>query len=297
MIQLKLAVTPFNVSSIKQLSKHGADVFIIGNEEYANRLVHSFSMVEITDAVTEIKQEQKEVYISVNLILHNADIKPVSDFLDFIAKLDVDGIIFADLGIYIIAKKKGLESKLIYNPETLNTSSYDPIYWGKKNIKGLTISREITLEDIQEICEDSPIEISLIGHGHLNMFHSRRPLIENFFKYTKEEYETFINNRNLRIVEEIRNEAYPIFQDNHGTHIFREKALESYKEMTILKKHLDVFFIDGIFKDTNYLLDTLKNYHALLEKDNLEFAEKLTKIYQKDHDSGFLYKKTVYDKY
>ena len=294
---LKIAVTPFNVPSIRKLANSGADIFIIGNEEYANRLVHSFSVVEIRKAVKLIKELSKEVYITMNLILHNRDIPKVSDFLDMVNTLDVDGIIFADLGIYMLAKKKQMAHKLIYNPETLNTSFYDPLFWQKKGIKGLTIAREITLEDIHQISENSKIELSLIGHGHLNMFHSRRPLIENFFKYTKEEYDKYIENRNLTIVEEIRNEAYPIFQDAHGTHIFREKALESYNEINTLQHDLHVFIIDGIFKNTEYLVETLKNYNALLEKQDTEFAKKLTKIYQKDHDSGFLYKKTVYDKY
>ena len=100
-----------------------------------------------------------------------------------------------------------LENKLIYHPETLNTNYYDPQFWENKGIKGLTISKEITLDDIKEIAETSEIEISLIGHGHLNMFHSRRPLIENFFKYTKSEYDNITDNRNLRIIEEIRNEC------------------------------------------------------------------------------------------
>lgn len=294
---MKIAVTPFSVSSISKLSKEGADIFILGNEKYANRLVYSFSTIEITEAKSNILELGKELYINVNLILHNQDIEDVTGFLSFLKELEVDGIIFGDLGVYMLAKKLEIESKLIYNPETLNTNYYDTQFWNRKGIKGLTISKEITLEDIKEICQKKEVDVSIIGHGHLNMFHSRRPLVENFFKFTKEEYQKYINNRSLKIVEEIRNESYPIFQDNHGTHIFREKALESYQEINQLKDYIDVFIIDGIFKDTNYLIETISNYKALIESNNLEKAKKFSKIYEEDHDSGFLYKKTVYDKY
>lgn len=295
---MKIAVTPFSVSSIEKLANNGADIFILGNEKYANRLVYSFSTIEITEASNIIKSLQKELYISLNSIVHNSDLEDMNTFLTFVKELDVDGIIFCDLGVYMLAKKLGIESKLVYNPETLNTNYYDTHFWNRKNIKGLTISKEITLDDINEICDKKKTEVSIIGHGHLNMFHSRRPLIENFFKYTKEDYDKFINNRNLKIVEEIRNEEYPIFQDLHGTHIFREKALESYQEINILSRCIDVFIIDGIFKDTNYLLETVGNYKALLQlEDPTPKAKIFSKIYEKDHDSGFLYKKTVYDKY
>ena len=295
---MKLAVTPFNAICIKELSECGADIFILGNDQYANRLVYSFSTLEMAAANKLIKSLNKEIYINLNLIVHNNDLNKVSEFLDFVSELDVDGIIFGDLGVYQLAKRKGIESKLIYNPETLNTNHYDPLFWHNKSIKGLTISKEITLEEVKEISKNCEIEISLIGHGHLNMFHSRRPLIENFFKYTNSEYDEYMENRKLRIVEEIRDESYPIFQDSHGTHIFREKSLESYQEVNVLKNSIQVFIIDGIFRDTNYLVETTKNYKQLLTTPNYDLkAKELSKLYEIDHDSGFLYKKTVYVKY
>ncbi|KFZ27179.1 MAG: Peptidase family U32 [Candidatus Izimaplasma bacterium HR2] len=291
---MKIAVTPLGVKGIEGLSANGADIFLIGNSSFGNRLVYSFSTIEITNANNLIKSLNKEIYIVMNYIVHNANIKSLKEFLDFVKELDVDGIIFGDLAVYQLAKKIGIEDKLIYSPETLNTNYYDPIFWSRQGIKGLTISKEITLEDIKQISKDKVLEISLIGHGHLNMFHSRRPLIENFFKYTNQEYKDYIENRNLRVVEEIRNESYPIFQDNHGTHIFRDKSLESFQEVNILNDYLDVFIIDGIFKDNRYLEEALKHYKELL--NNKGDAKSISKLYEGNHDSGFLYKKTVYDK-
>lgn len=294
---MKFAVSPFSVNSIPSLIEAGADIIIMGNEEYANRLVHSYSTLEIQEASEHIKKLGKELYIELNIMMHNKDIVGVKEFLEFVQTIDVSGIIFGEVGVYQIAKELKMEHLLIYNPETLNTNYYDAVYWNNLGIKGVTIAKEITLDDMNDICQDSPLEMSMIGHGHLNMFHSRRPLIENFFKYTREEYEELINNRNLRIVEEIRNESYPIFQDRHGTHIFRDKALESYQEIKTISEVLDVFIIDGIFKDTAYLIEVLNNYHAILESNNQTLAEELSNKNKEDHDSGFLYKKTVYDKY
>jgi putative protease len=291
---MKIAVTPIGIDSIKELSSNGADIFLVGNKEFANRLAYSCSTEEITDANDVIKSLKKEIYIVINMIVHNENLNDLKDFLYLIKGLEVDGIIFGDLAIYQLAKNINIENLLIYSPETLNTNYYDPIFWSKQNIKGLTISKEITIEDIKQISKDKPLEISLIGHGHLNMFHSKRPLIENFFKFTNKEHDEYIENRNLKVIEEIRNESYPIFQDNQGTHIFRDKSLESFKEVNTLSNYLNVFIIDGIFKDNEYLNKTVKHYHNLL--NNIGNAEDISKLYEGDHDSGFLYKKTVYDK-
>lgn len=294
---MKLAVTPFNVPSIKDLALHGADVFIIGNNKTANRLVKSYSEMEIKEAIDLASSLHKEVYVLMNLIAHNDDLPVIDEQLSFLSNTSVAGILFGDIAVYQTAKKYRLVDRLIYHPETLNTNYYDPIFWGKLGIKGLMIAKEITLEDMEQMHAHSPIELSIIGHGHLNMFHSRRPLIENFFKYNKEEYDQYIRNRNLRLVEEIRNESYPIFQDDHGTHIFREKAMESFCEIQILSNYLSVFVIDGIFKDTPYILDTVKHYRSLLENFDKKNAEAISASYADNHDSGFLYKKTVYDKF
>lgn len=294
---MKFAVTPYTIKSIPKFVEAGVDIFIMGNEAYANRLVHSYSNLELEEASKLIASLEKELYISMNIMMHNKDIEDIKQFLGFVKTLDISGIIFGEVGVYQVAKELAMEDLLIYHPETLNTNLYDPIFWDHLGIKGITISKEITLEEMKNICKDSPLEMSMIGHGHLNMFHSRRPLIENFFKYNRSEYEDLINNRNLRIVEEIRNEAYPIFQDLHGTHIFRDKALESFQEIQNIRESLDVFIIDGIFKDDDYLLKVVSEYQAILNQKEQTLAEEISKKYQEDHDSGFLYKKTVYDKY
>jgi putative protease len=291
---MKLAVTLFHQNDIKQLVEDAqVDIFIIGNEKYANRLVKSFTEIEIGSIVEEIKSYNKEIYLQMNLIVHNDDIPKVVEYLNFANNLEVDGILFSDLAIYNLAKKQGLEKFLIYNPDTLNTNYHDPIFWNKKGIKGVTISKEITLKEIKEITEKSNIETSIIGHGHLNMFHSRRPLIENFFKFNKKEYDQYVENRNLTLVEEIRNESYPVFQDKHGTHIFRDNIMKSYVEAKELNDSIDVFIIDGIFKDSNYLLETATNYRKILNDSGSKLPIKIDKKYDKGHDSGFLYKKTV----
>lgn len=293
---MKFAITPFTAQSITEFSQNGADIFIVGTDLLSNRLVHAFSNEEIKEISALVHKLNKELYVSLNIIVHHNDLHAVEEFLLFIKDCYVDGIIFADISVYQIAKRLEMEHLLIYNPETLNTNYYDTIFWHKKGIKGLTISKEITLEDISEISKISPIEISIVGHGHLNMFHSRRPLIENFLKYNENEYKKYIENRSLKLVEEIRDEAYPIFQDSHGTHIFRDKALESYQEIIELSNTIDVFIIDGIFKDNNYLMETLQNYHSILSKQDKDTARNISKHVESDHDSGFLYKKTVYDK-
>lgn len=294
---MNIVVTLQSITDIERLSEAGTDVFVIGNDEFANRLLSSFSNEEISQASTMIKALNKKLYINANLIVHNKDLDKMNEHLEFIKSLDVDGIIFGDIATYVLAKKLSIENLLIYNPETLNTNLYDPVFWNDKGIKGIVISKELTLIDILTITKSSPIETGIIGHGHLNMFHSRRPLIENYFKHADKEYDEYIENKSLRLVEEKRDEAYPVYQDKHGTHIFREKSTQSFNEIIELSESLNDFYIDGLFKDSEYLVGVVNDYKNIIKKNNLDFTKEISKKYQENHDTGFLYKKTVYDKY
>ena len=293
---MKLCVTPFQVEDITTLANAGADIFIVGNKEFANRLVDSFDLDDIKKAISLSRKLDKELFVNVNFIAHHDDLEPLSAFLDELKTAQVDGILFSDLSVYQLAKKKDMIDKLIYHPETLVTNFYDSHFWQKQGIKGVIIAKEITLEDINLITSKKQGKIGIVGHGQLNMFHSRRPLIENFMKYNEQDYEQIIASKNLRLVEELRNEVYPVVQDNHGTHIFRDKTMESYLEILELN-NLDYFIIDGLFRDRNYLLETTKNYHKILETKNIEYAKELREQLKDSHDQGFYYKKTVYDKF
>jgi putative protease len=292
---MKFAVTIHQSNNLKKLSEAGADIFLIGNSAVANRLTASFDEDEIVEMVNEIHNYQKEVYLLTNIIAHQTDLASLRNYLSLAKENNVDGIIYGDLAVYNIAKELDIIDKLIYNPETLNTNYYDAVFWKRKGIKGLIIAKEITYNDIVSIANNADLEIGMIGHGHLNMFHSRRPLIENFMKYNEKEYEAYIENRNLRLVEEIRDESYPIFQDHHGTHIFREKAMMSFEEISQLQNGVDLFIIDSIFKSDQYTVDVLKDYNRIIDNDIQ--VDDIVEKYKSNHDTGFLHKKTVYDKY
>ena len=85
---MKLAVTPFGLSNIRELSLSGTDIFLIGNESFANRLVYSFSNLEITEANKMIKSLDKEIYIIGGKIIYDITLD-VADRL-YITHIDKD---------------------------------------------------------------------------------------------------------------------------------------------------------------------------------------------------------------
>lgn len=282
-----------NKENIQALRDAGAKGIIIQNDDITPRPVKSYTKEDMEEIVSLCKQFAMDVYLHLNIMMHQTHVKTVKDYLSFAKTHQIDGIIFGDIGVYQLAKELGIHDKLIFQPGTLTTNAYDANFWHKNNIKGMFVAREITTDEVLEIAKNSPINTAMIGHGYLNMFHSKRPLITNFLTYQKERRPELFNNYEMTLIEEKRQDKFPIFENTHGTHVFRAKPMHSFHVILALKETIDLFMIDSIFQSDNYTINVLKDYQTIIKAPSKQDA--VIKKYQATHDTGFLDKSTVYD--
>jgi len=269
------------IEEAKKLNQFGIDIFCL-DTDFTAKKISKFSLKEIEELQNEYPNQ---IYLLINKMIHEDDLEKLTKFLKSIKLLNISGIVIADLTVYVLAKKLDLEHLIIYQPGTMNTDTYSEKYFSDRKIKGITISREITLEEIKEFGKNS-IELSLIGHGYLDMFYSKRKLVTNYLIHKQITGIDLKNNYNLRLNEEIReNEYYPIFEDDFGTHIFRSKKLISFNEMNIFKELIKDFFIERIFLTDEELINSIQLY-----KNQITMSEFLQKY--PDYDAGFYYKRT-----
>lgn len=283
---MKKLITIFNIEDIKNLHDK-VDGFIFGNNNYGTRLASNFSIADIVVLLKEINLYQKEAFILANKMLFDSDLKPFQVFLESLPMHLVTGIIVGDIGAFNLLKKMGHQEKVIYNPETLLTNIYDFNMLSAENIYGAYVSKEITLADTIQIAKNKKIKMFLVGHGHLNMFYSKRKLLHNYETFYELDND-FQDNYKLTIKEETRLENYPILEDNSGTHVFRSYVKNSLNEIEELEKYIDYFVYDTIFKDSKYNEMILDVYNNKIDKKVIQ--EK----YNEKWDSGFYYTKTIY---
>lgn len=288
---MKLLTTMYHIEAMKDLSKT-CDGFVLGNKQFGTRLTASFSSSKINEAIALATNLDKEIFLVANQMLDDVLIEQFSVFLDEIDTKNLTGIIVADIGAIMELKKKGFVEKAIYNPETLLTNTYDFNFLSKEHILGAYVAKEITLEDVKEISNDKKIKLFMVGHGHLNMFYSKRQLVNNFMAFVDEDH-IYHEKQNLKIIEEQRKEEpYPILEDQAGTHVFRSNVFSSLKHLDQLSKYVDYLVIDTIFKDDLYAKKILPLYQE--HRLDQDVIDELKKTYDESWDEGFFYKKTIY---
>ena len=191
----------------KEVVKSNADAFLIGVEGFSSECYHHYSVEEVQEIIKDIKKEQKKAFIDLTNVFHDHDLKNVEELIQTLN--NVDGFFYFDLGIMNLIERK----KRVYYAPTYVTNQHDLSIVKEEN-ELVLVSPELSLKELEHIEYDN--QTLSLAFGPWEIFHSRRPLISNYFKYRATEYD---NNAKYHVIEEFRNDYYPIVEKN-GTKIF-----------------------------------------------------------------------------
>lgn len=309
MKKTELLVTPLTVNDILPLIEAGADAFVVGEQRYGLRLAGEFNREDVQKAIELAHSKGKKVYVAMNAIFHNEKIEELSDYIQFVSDAKADAIIFGDPAVLMTAREVAPDMKLHWSTETTGTNWYTCNYWGKKGAKRAVLAREINMDAIVEMKENAEVEIEVQVHGMSCMFQSKRSLLGNYYEYQGKVME--IENRNMQenmfLHDKERENKYPIFEDENGTHIMSPNDICIIDELQeMLEAGVDSFKIDGILKSSEYILAVTKAYREAIDlfnedpeayedkKDELLASIEEIQPGNRSLDTGFYFKETVY---
>ncbi|AZU63438.1 peptidase U32 family protein [Neobacillus mesonae] len=309
MTKTELLVTPTSVEDILPLAEAGADAFVIGEQRYGLRLAGEFSRNDVEKAIELAHSKGKKVYVAMNAIFHNEKVDELPDYLSFLSSANADAVILGDPAVLMAAKEAVPEMKLHWSTETTGTNWYTCDYWGRKGAKRAVLAREINMDAIVEIKENAKVEIEVQVHGMSCMFQSKRSLLGHYFEYQGKVMEIEIRKqqKNMFLHDKERENKYPIFEDENGTHIMSPNDICIIDELQdMLEAGVDSFKIDGILKTPEYIAAVTKIYREAIDlydqdpdlyedkKDELLAAIEEIQPENRPLDTGFFFKETVY---
>ncbi|WP_228307440.1 peptidase U32 family protein [Priestia sp. J2] len=305
----ELLVTPTAVSEIESLLQAGATAIMVGEQRYGLRLAGEFKREDIVEAVNIAHQHDAKVYVAMNGLFHNDKIAELNEYILFLKEASVDAIVFGDPAVLMAVRETAPEMEMHWSTETTGTNWYSCNYWGRKGAKRAVLARELSMDSIIDIKEKAEVEIEVQVHGMTCMFQSKRSLLGNYFEYQGKVME--IENRKVEkdmfLLDNERNNKYPIFEDENGTHIMSPNDMCIIDELSeMIDAEVDVFKIDGVLKSPQYILEVTKKYRQAIDlcvddreeyenvkDDLLEEIESLQPI-NRPLDTGFFFKETVY---
>ncbi|MGN1358176.1 MAG: U32 family peptidase, partial [Bacilli bacterium] len=170
-----------SIERLKIALLYGADAIYIGGRDYSLRAnAKNFSLDEIKEACEYAHKLNKRVYVTVNIVFHNEDIKGLVDYLKELEKCQVDAVIISDpLVINIIHENK---IKIPIHISTQYSSvNYEVVnFWKKLGVERVVLGRETSKEEIKEIIDRTGMDIEIFIHGAMCASYSGRCVLSNY---------------------------------------------------------------------------------------------------------------------
>lgn len=147
---------------------NGADAVYIGGKSFsARKNAVNFSDKEIINAVKYAHLRGAKVYITLNTLLKDSEIKDASEFVKFCDNAGVDALIIQDLSV--LAMIKNMNVNLAPHASTqmtvMNTEGVK--ICEKMGYTRVVLARELSFDDIKNISEKTNCELEVFVHGAL----------------------------------------------------------------------------------------------------------------------------------
>ena len=274
-----------NINDLTYLESY-LDLILIRSKSFSSYYTNTFELDEI---INISKLTKRNILLDISIMLENKDINLLDEIISKLKDYQNIYYLYMDLGLYNVLKKYNIENKGIYDPRTLITNNLDCKFYLDYNMLSVGISNEITVSDMQKIIKDNDSKVFLRAFGYHQMFYSKRRLISLYGEHIKKNIE--IDNLNMYLKEDKREDFYHIFESNKGTLIFRPYILSYLDE--ILDLNPKFVFLDDIFMDKNDYFKVIKLFDAKFKEKTLDYTLSDLKLTLND---GFKYKDTVYQK-
>lgn len=182
MNSVELLAPAGDLERLKFAYLYGADAVYIGGKNFSLRAnAKNFSIDEIKEAVNIAHNLGKKLYVTVNIVFHNDDLKGLKEYLEELSNIKVDAIIVSDIVVMDIINKNNidLEVHLSTQASTLNASSAK--FYLQQGVKRLVLAREASKEDIINIKKETHADIEVFAHGAMCSSFSGKCVLSNCF--------------------------------------------------------------------------------------------------------------------
>jgi len=290
-----------DLTCLKTAIDYGADGVYCGLKEFNMRITaKNFSREELKEGVKIAKDNNRRIYLCLNTVMYENDLRKLKDVLEFAVESEVDAIIVSDLGVMSLAKDYGL--RIHASVQSNITNSLSAKFY-RKFAKRIILSRELTLnqiKDIREKLKGESIDLELEGfvHGALCVAISGRCFLSSYL---------FNRNANCGDCLQPCRRRWKLINEHHdGTHelICEGKFLLSPKDLCMIEhipelmKVLDSFKIEGRGKNADYVMRTVKTYREAIDSvldgtyhEKIPYFKKeLLKSYNREYDTGFYFR-------
>jgi len=170
---LELLAPAGSMEALRAAVQNGANAVYLGCGQFnARQSAKNFTPQTLTEAVKYCHIRGVAVHLTVNTLVSDKETPEAAALIRHAAESGVDAFIVQDLGVIQLCRQIAPHIP-IHGSTQMSIHSLPGVLlcaaWGLKRV---VLARELNREEIRYICQNSPIEIEVFGHGALCMGYS-----------------------------------------------------------------------------------------------------------------------------
>ncbi|MBO4404599.1 MAG: U32 family peptidase [Treponema sp.] len=146
----------------------GADAVYLGLKSFNARLRSSnFAWNQFEGAVQSLHRMGKKIYVTVNTVCEEHETERLYRFLNYLNRIKPDGLIVQDFGVVRMCQEFAPDLELHASTQMNVESAAAANLLCREGIKRVVVARELGLEEIKSIKQNTNAEIEMFVHGAL----------------------------------------------------------------------------------------------------------------------------------
>lgn len=253
---------------------YGADAVYIGGKDFSLRAnALNFSLLDMKEAVSFAHKLGKKIYVTVNIVFHDKDLKGLEDYLQSLSDIGIDAVIVSDAVVMKLIKDHNYSFDLHISTQA-SSLNYETVKFYKEefNATRVVLAREALKSDIKRIKDETGIELECFIHGAMCTSFSGRCVLSNY-----------VTNRDsnrggcaqiCRFVFESEDETNELFSMTP-----KDLNMIPYiKEM--IEIGVNSFKVEGRMRSIYYIATVIDSYRHIIDSVlNNTLTTKMTKYY------------------
>ncbi len=265
--KVELLAPAGNLEKLEFAIRYGADAVYLGGQQFGLRSkAGNFSFDDMDKGIDFAHKNGAKVYVAMNIIAHDEDLKGLEDYLYTIKSIDADAIIVADPAIISIAKKTVPDLDIHLSTQASTTNWRSVQFWKNEGLTRVVLARELSLLEIREIKDRVDIELETFIHGAMCNSYSGRCVLSNHMtnrdanrggcaQSCRWNYDLFKSENN----------DIPLFKEGDNPYTMSSKDLNMVDKVDeIIEAGIDSLKIEGRMKSIHYVATIVNTYrHAI----------------------------------
>ena len=266
MNEIELLAPVGSFDALKAAVQNGANAVYLGGKDFSARAsANNFDREELIEAVKYAHIRDVRVFVTTNTLIKQDEIEDFVEYAKFLYDIDVDALIMQDIGVAMLIHDLLPDFELHASTQMVAHSLEDVQYLESIGFKRVVLARELTVDEIKYICDNTNVDIEIFVHGALCVCYSGGCLMSSM-----------IGNRSGnrgRCAQPCR-QKYTMIDistgeeiHNNGDYLLSTKDLNTIEEIDkIIDTGVLSLKIEGRMKKPEYVATVIKSYRDAIDE-------------------------------